>query len=372
MEQENMDIYRQLQIHLDKMPVGYPATESGIEIKILKYLFTQEQAQIALNLNFMADPLKKIYRRVKNSGFTIEELEEKLDTMYFKGLINRGIVSEGEEDIKYYGCAPFAIGMFEYQLNHLTPEFYKDSHEYFHEAFFDEFNSSGVPQLRVIPIEQTVVNEQSIATYDDLRQVIEIVGSPIAVMECICRQGADLIGESCKKTKLRESCFAFRKAAEVFIERGQAREISKEEALKILEKAEDDGLVLQPSNSQRPMNICTCCGCCCGVLTSQKLRHEPAQFFATNFYAEVDPDLCVGCGICEDRCNLDAISIEDDISQVDKSRCIGCGVCIPTCTSEAITLQKKEGETIPPRNTAATYMAIMDKKAELARAQKNS
>jgi len=372
MKQENFDIYRQLQIHLDKNPVGYPATESGIEIKILKYLFTEEQAQIGLNLNFMAEPLKKIYRKVKKSGISIEELEEKLDAMYFKGLINRGIVKEGGIDVKYYGSAPFAIGMFEYQLDHLTPEFFKDAHEYFHEAFFDEFNRTGIPQLRVIPIEKTVDNEQSIATYDDLREVIENVGNPIAVMECICRQGADLIGESCIKTKLRESCFAFRRAAEVFIERGQAREITKEEALKILEKAEEDGLVLQPSNSLRPMNICTCCGCCCGVLTSQKLRYEPAQFFATNYYAEVDPDLCVGCGICEDRCNLDAISLEDDISHVDKVRCIGCGVCIPTCTSEAITLQKKEGETIPPRNTAATYMAIMDKKAELARAEKIS
>ena len=222
----------------------------------------------------------------------------------------------------------------------------------------------------MIPIDQTVNYEQSIAQYDDLKAVIENIGEPIAVMECICRKGADLIGEPCTKTELRESCFSFRTAARSFIEKGLAREITKEEAFKILEKAEEDGLVLQPGNSQRPMSICTCCGCCCGVLTSQKQLSELSPFFATNFYAEVDPDLCVACEICVDRCNLDAINIEDNIAQVDKMRCIGCGVCVPTCTSEAIKLYKKDVETLPPKNTIATYMTIMDKKAELARAEK--
>ena len=371
MEQENIDYYRELQKHLDKMPVGYPATESGIEIKILKHLFTQEQVKIALKLNFMADPLNKIYRRLKKSGFSLEELEVKLDEMYFNGLINRGIVKEGETEMKYYGSAPLVIGFFEYQLNRLTPEFFKDAHQYLHDTFFsEEYHKSGVPQLRVIPLDQTVNFEQSIAQYDDLKGLIENIGEPIAIMECICRKGADLIGEPCTKTKLRESCFSFRTAAKSFIEKGLAREITKEEAFNILEKAEEDGLVLQPGNSQRPMNICACCGCCCGVLTSHIQLPEFAHLFATNYRAEVDTELCVGCGICEDRCNVDAVHVEDDVSVVDKARCIGCGVCVPTCTSEAITLIKKEEEILPPKNTMATYTKIMDKKAELARAEK--
>jgi ferredoxin len=158
----------------------------------------------------------------------------------------------------------------------------------------------------------------------------------------------------------------------MFISKGFAREITKEEAFNILKKAEEDGLVLQPGNSQRPFAMCTCCGCCCGLLSNQNKLIDPAKFFATNFYAEVDPDLCVGCGICEERCNMDAILIEDDVSQVDKNRCIGCGVCVPTCTAEAIKLLKKEEEIVPPKNTAATYRAIMDKKAELARVDKSS
>ena len=180
---------------------------------------------------------------------------------------------------------------------------------YFEEAFLFEFNRTNIPQLRVIPVEESIDYEQKISTYDELRTMIENIGEPISVQECICRQAKDLVGDPCKKTDLRESCFAFRSFAKTYIKKGLGREISKEEALKILRKAEEDGLVIQPGNSQRPMAICTCCGCCCGILTNQKRLSEPAQFFATNYYAEVDEDLCVGCGICEDRCNILKITL---------------------------------------------------------------
>ncbi|KKL07748.1 hypothetical protein LCGC14_2582910 [marine sediment metagenome] len=371
MAEKSTDIYKELANHLDKMPIGYPATESGVELRVLEHIFTPEQGEIAIKLSFQPKPLKEIFKYFRKSGISIDELEQKLDEMYFKGLINRGTRKNADIEEKYYGLAPFAIGFYEYQLNHLTKEFVHDAKQYMKEAFWDEFNVSGIPQLRTIPLEQTVETEQSIATYDDLRSMINNIGEPIAVAECICRQGKALIGEPCEKTKILESCFSFRTAAKVSIERGHGREITKEEALKIIEKAEEDGLVLQPSNSKKPFAMCTCCGCCCGVLTNQKLFSAPAQFFATNFYAEVDTDLCAGCETCIDRCNMDAVHVEDAIAHVDKTRCIGCGVCVPTCTSEAMKLYKKAEEINPPENTVAAYMAIMDKKAELARAEKN-
>jgi Na+-translocating ferredoxin:NAD+ oxidoreductase subunit B len=370
MNESSVEIYKKLREHLDKLPVGFPETESGIEMRILKYLFTPDQAEIALRLSFYPDNLKKLQRKLKK--YSMEELEKRLDEMYFDGLINRGVRNENGKEVKYYTLAALAIGMYEYQLNRLTPEFFKDVEDYFDEGFLDEFNKTGIPQLRTIPIEQTVEHEQAIATYDDLKKVIETIGGPIAVAECICRKGTDMLGEPCKKTELRESCFSFRTAAKVYIEKGLGREISKEEALEILEKAQEDGLVLQPGNSQRPMNICTCCGCCCGVLSHQNKLEEPARFFATNYYAKVDPEECIGCGICEERCNMNAVHVEDDIAVVNLARCIGCGACVPACTSEAIKLYKKEDEITPPKNTVETYLAIMDKKAELARAEKNN
>ena len=113
MNDTNNDIYRKLQEHMNSMPVGFPATESGVEIRILKHLFTPEQAKIALQLKFQPISLKKIYRRFRKSGITLEGLEKKLDEMFFKGLINRGISNLGDIEEKYYANAALAIGIYE-------------------------------------------------------------------------------------------------------------------------------------------------------------------------------------------------------------------------------------------------------------------
>ena len=370
MKQKNDDQYRELQQHLDKMPVGFPPTESGIEIKLLKHLFTPKQVQIALQLKFIGEPIKNIYRRLKKKDFIAskEDLEKKLDEMYFKGLIYR--VSKKNTDTNFYASAPFVIGMYEFQLNSLTPEFYKDSEKYLNEVYVrEEYNKTGIPQLRVVPLDQVVENENLVYNYDNIEQIIENIGEPIAVMDCICRKGTDLIGNPCKKTDLRETCLTFRRGAVSFIEKGLAREITKEEALKLVEEAKEDGLVLQPGNSISPMSMCICCGCCCGVLVAQKELPGLSRFFATNFYAEVDQDLCEGCGICEGRCNLGAVHVVENLAQVDREKCIGCGVCVPKCSSGAMNLLSKEVETIPPKDTLATYTAIMKRKAEIARVE---
>ena len=90
----------------------------------------------------MPDPLKKIYRKVKKTGISIDDLEKKLDFMVEKGLLNYGKrVNENGEEVKYYANAALVIGMFEFQLNRLTKEFIRDVKQYFEETFFEkEFN----------------------------------------------------------------------------------------------------------------------------------------------------------------------------------------------------------------------------------------
>ncbi len=361
------DVHRELQKHLDKMPIGYPPTESGVEIRVLKHLFTPEEAQLALKLNFQVEPLIQIYKKVESDGTSIEGLEQMLDDMYFKGLINRWKQKFDDGEVKHYSNAFLVVGMFEYQLGKLTKEFVEDFHEYLEEAFFEDSMAAGIPQLRTIPIGQTIEHEQGIASYDDLRSIVKNAGGPFAVQECICRQGQEVLGNPCQKTKLVDSCLLFRTNAKIAIEKGHAKEISEQELLKVLEDGEKNGLVLQPGNSQRPGNICMCCGCCCEILTNTKRFQDPARLFATNFIAVVDEDVCSGCGTCETRCNMEAVQVGDDIAEVDINRCIGCGVCVPTCTTEAMSLQKKDKETIPPINTVATYTAIMMKRAELSK-----
>ena len=75
MDDEN-PVYRALQEHLNRLPEGYPPTESGTDIRLLKYVFTEEEAEIALELSIRPEPIKRIFRRVKKSGISLEELRK--------------------------------------------------------------------------------------------------------------------------------------------------------------------------------------------------------------------------------------------------------------------------------------------------------
>jgi NAD-dependent dihydropyrimidine dehydrogenase PreA subunit len=367
MTESNNDVYRDLQESLNKLPISFPATETGVEIKILKQLFTPEQALIASKLSFKLTPLQEIYESLDEGLNIIEKLEEILDEMYNLGLILRVI----RNDTKLYAASTFIPGFYEFQMNRMTEEFIHDVDQYFEEAYMEELNKVRIPTLRTIPIEQEIGIERNIATYDDFRYFLENCGEPIVLNECICRKKNDLTDRNCKKTDLRESCFSFRKTGEAYLARGLGKIISKEEALNIIEQAEREGLVIQTGNSQRPLSLCLCCGCCCNLLVNQKKFDSPAQYFASNYFARVDKDLCAGCGVCETRCQMDAIKIIDEISNIDLDRCIGCGACVPTCPEEAIRLIEKQEKdrTIPEKNTMKTYLKIAERKAELSRNQ---
>ena len=165
---------------------------------------------------------------------------------------------------------------------------------------------------------------------------------PLAVINCVCRQGMDLQGDPCKQTEIRETCLLLGEFAEQALAGGGARELSKEEMIGFLERADEIGMVLQPQNSQEPNFICCCCGCCCGVLSTAKRLPRPAEYFDTNYHAEVDADLCTECGTCGDRCEMDAITYPDGVAAVDLLRCIGCGLCVSTCPDGAIGLVEKD------------------------------
>jgi Fe-S-cluster-containing hydrogenase component 2 len=351
--------YRKLQQRLDELPVGYPATESGVEIRILQHLFTPEEAEIAIQLSLAPETVKIILKRIKDPSLSASVLGEHLQRMATNGSISNHTKQDGTV---LYSITLLAIGMFEFQVNRMTPEFYADFKQYLDEGFRDEFLSTRIPQLRTIPTEGSIAPDLPIATYDHIRHLIADFPGPIGVANCICKQGEDLKGHPCKITKMREVCLLFGSAARSYQSKGWARMLTKDEVFTILTQAETDGLVLQPSNTDKLFAICLCCGCCCEILTGAKPLDNPVQYFATNYQAIVDFEECIGCGKCEDRCQMDAIEIEDGKSIVDLTRCIGCGLCCVTCPQEAITLEKKPKVYVPPKNSLRLYMDIMRKR----------
>ena len=358
-------VYNELRDHLDSFPIGFPSTKSGLELDILKYFFTPEEAKIATSLKFswskQLEPLEEIYERLKDTNIDIKELEMHLDNMAKKGLIH--FKKEGGK--KYFSNAQFVIGIHEYQVNRLNKDITKKIYQYLGEGFGLEVFGTKISQFRTVPVEKSISPEHHIATYDDLKTIIEDVEGPFVVINCICRQAMDLFGQPCKATDRREVCMGFGPMAQMYIENGWGREISREEALEIQRKNEDDGLVLQAGNALKPDFICSCCGCCCPVLTGTKTFPRPVQFFSANFYAEVDSELCSGCGTCVERCQMDAIKLVNEVSKVNRKKCIGCGNCVPTCPENAITLKRKDIEIDLVETMDDLYDKILDRKLEL-------
>ena len=350
------DIYKQLQRHIDQLPIPFPATESGVELRLLKYLFSPLEAEIALCLSALPEPIEKIFKRLKNHELSIDGTEKILDKLVRKGAIRKRTNKEGK---KKYGKMPLAIGMFEAQVNQITEEYATDFYAYEKEAFADKVIGNKTNQMRTIPINVKIDPEYKVGNYDDIKKIIESSSGPFAVMNCVCRQAREVQGNSCKQTNLRETCILIEDSVEFAMNLDAGRLISKKEVLTILKQAKKAGLVLEPENTQHPNFICCCCGCCCVVLTAAKHYDKPSEFLHSNFYAAIQVDRCDGCWKCIDRCQMDAIDKVSNHTEINLDRCIGCGLCIPTCKPRAAQLFKKDTETIPPKNDMDMYKKIM-------------
>jgi NAD-dependent dihydropyrimidine dehydrogenase PreA subunit len=362
------DAYRKLQEHLDKMPVGYPATKSGVEIDLLKAIFTPEQAKIAVHLDYKHKTVDQIFETATVQVGSREELTRILDEIVSKGGVSRRRV----DDQLQYAVLPFILwGMYEHQLKRLDPAFLNDVGQYLMGELGYELATSKLPKMRVIPIEESVEAEHRIATYDELRHLIEQAGEHIAVQECVCRKVNDLQGKHCQATERREVCMSLGHLADLYVEEGWGRKVDQNEALEIARKNEAEGLVLMPGNEQEPAFMCACCGDCCGMLSMIQNFPKPADVVGSNYYAQVDTELCTGIGICVERCPMDAVLMDNGFASVKLARCIGCGLCVPTCPESAIVLVKKDQEIVPPLTEEDLFDTILAQKSTLAGKMRN-
>jgi len=199
------------------------------------------------------------------------------------------------------------------------------------------------PITRIVPVSESMDTRQQILAYEDVRQMIEEAGT-IAVTNCTCR----LTARRCDRPV--EICLQIGKAGDYTIDRGSGRRIDKDEAMALLRKAEEAGLIHVTMNRSADTHfICNCCNDCCmafAIMIDRKLNMvDPSRYRAT-----VDAGLCAGCGDCVERCYFGAIAMDDDgsIAVVDAEACMGCGLCQVACAEAAITLEPvRESEFIP-------------------------
>jgi electron transport complex protein RnfB len=308
-----MDVYQKLAHHLDDLPGGFPPTESGVELRILRRLFTPEEAELALHLTLLAETPRVVARRAK---LTTEEATRRLDEMASKGLI---LEIESKSGQMTYMASQYVVGIWEYQVNRLSPELVRDMEAYLPALInFDEWQRA--PQLRTIPVAESIDAQLEVASYEQAEELVR-AATKIVVAPCICRRERSLVNEGCDKPL--ESCLSFGMGADYYERKGLGRAIDQQEALAILQRANEVGLVLQPGNGKDASFMCCCCGCCCGVLRSVKRHPKPASIVSTPFVAVADPKTCKGCGVCVKRCQMEAVQMKDGQATLDVDRCIG-------------------------------------------------
>ena len=344
------EVYQRLAHFLNKLPGGFPPTEDGLELRILERLFTPEQAELAMHLTLIAEEAPVIARR---AGMATAQASGMLEEMAHKGLIY-DMAPRGRPP--RYMATHFVVGIWEYQVNKLSPELAQDVGEYF-ERTFDYGTWQKTPQLRTIPVGESLPSPAQVMPYELAEELVK-AHKRFVVAPCICRQERQLVGEGCGKPL--ETCLSMGGGADYYLRHGMGRQITKEEALQVLQTANQAGLVLQPGNSQRVSFICACCGDCCGVLRNVKRHPKPASIVSSAFRAICEAEICGACGECVTRCQMDAIDLDQGYAAIDHDRCIGCGLCVTTCSTGAMHLVRKPESEQPyvPRDVVENTLRL--------------
>ena len=345
------DVFERLAWKLDELPQGFPHTDSGVELRILRKIYSPEDAEVALEVKPIPETAAVLAERL---GRPLEETRALLDEMARKGQIGSQTMS-GEQ---VYMLAPFVPGIYEFQVYRLDSELSEMFEEYL-PTLLKTVAGYQPGVARTVPVNTWIEPETQVYPYEDVRRLIEGARS-FRVIDCICRKERGLVGHRCDHTL--ENCLSFSSEENAFdyFSLG-GRVISKEETLRILEATEEEGLVHNALYNTKTGQgaICNCCPCCCGLMRAAKDFKAPAAIARSNFVAVIDRDDCNDCGICaEERCPMEAIAEDDEGYVVMPDLCIGCGVCTVACPVECIAMvhRPEVEQDQPPENVVEWHM----------------
>lgn len=327
--------------------------------KLMKGLhenFTSEELQLFLMLPGFEGTItpEKLEKKAKKKNFSDEAIQKILAKLLKEGMIgtyNKPGVGEvyKQLDMLTIACAQVRAdqaGMFQ----EACAEFIVGLVE---KHGFGIDNKT--PVYRIVPVQDTLVPGKRARKIEVNRKIpdpravlpVDIVKALvkkepfISVSHCWCRSAMNFAGKGCDHSL--ETCFGFGYLGRIEVEQGRAREIDYEEACRILEKTEEEGLIHGVDNAEGGLQaLCACCACSCLVVRSM-IRNETNVGAPARFVAVTDQDKCKLCGKCKEICHVNAITILNEKKTTNAHKCIGCGLCVSRCPEGAcyMTLRKK-------------------------------
>ena len=364
--------YRLLQQRYDRTVTGAPYSPTFI--KILKLLFSPEEAELARQVPGRPTSLGKLSRKL---DMPEEELEDTLTE-----LAQRGVVLDLEHQGKrYYMLPPVVVGFFEFTLmrardNFPTAELSRLFTEYMDED--DRFAYSlfqGETQVGRSLVREEALPEGDHTEILDWERSSALIksASALSVGLCPCRHKAGHMGTACDAPV--RVCLSLNAGADAMIRNGISDPITTGEAMDILETCKEAGLAQTGDNVQRDVSfLCNCCKCCCGLIKGIRSFGIPHAIVSSNWIMAGDAAQCTGCGACVKACPVDAINVVEQTAGdpkskravLDESICMGCGVCYSACKSGAISMKSRPQRVLTPETVFDRVVRMAIERGKLA------
>jgi len=363
------ELYEQFIRWLDKAWWGLP--ESEHLMPTIKAFYSPEEAGLLTGIPFSSINLEEL---AEMKDMDPAELGKNLDALARKGAVWRSVKGGSvryklNDTFFTFMRGPFWGANPDEPTRALAPPLNK----YFYDGFMEQFAHAHSKGLRTIPINKTIEDPRRILPYED---VVKYVDSQdyCTVSFCPCRQRKNLDPDSPDCKHPVEVCLHFGQLGHYIVENGLGREITKEETREILKQAAESGLVHAISNWEKGADtICNCCKCCCLFFEAYHVLKHDKSHDVSNYRVRTSPETCKACGLCVERCPMDALRLEDStkatnkkgkVAVLDPDLCIGCGVCVYKCPTESLILERREEIYHPPKD-AREWMErwFEDKKA---------
>ncbi|MDY5356856.1 MAG: FAD-dependent oxidoreductase [Candidatus Cryptobacteroides sp.] len=164
--------------------------------------------------------------------------------------------------------------------------------------------------MHVIPVEKAISMENQSIDIEHISYWLKKYEGHIGASICSCRYGRKKLDEGCADD-YHDWCIAVGDMADYCRETGRGRDITYEEAMEILKRAEDNGYVHQVTNIDGEGKIFAICNCnvkICNALRTSQLFNTP-NMSRSAYVAEVEPAKCVACGRCVEYCPAGAVKL---------------------------------------------------------------